>query len=87
MDFKPEKTGEFITFFNTIKGKIANFPGCNHVELCKDAGFDHVLYTFSEWDDEAALEAYRKSALFEDAWTKTKAMFGGKPQAYSLIQD
>ena len=87
MDFVPEKVDDFVAFFHTIKSEIGNFPGCNHVELCKDSKLDHVYYTFSKWDDEASLEAYRESALFEDVWAKTKVMFGGKPLAYSLLQE
>ena len=87
MDFEPEKVDDFVSFFHTIKEQIVNSPGCNHVELCKDSKLDHVYYTFSKWDDEESLEAYRESALFEDVWAKTKVMFGGKPLAYSLLQE
>ncbi len=87
MDFREDNVEEFLTFFETIKEKIAGFPGCNHVELCKDSKLDHVFYTFSKWDSEADLEKYRRSELFEDVWAKTKKMFGGKPLAYSLLQE
>ena len=87
MDFEPEKVDDFVSFFHTIKEQIVNSPGCNHVELCKDSKLAHVYYTFSKWDDEESLEAYRESALFEDVWAKTKVMFGGKPLAYSLLQE
>lgn len=84
MDFEPEKVADFLALFETVKTKIATFPGCTHLDLCKDAKLDHVYYTFSKWESEAALEAYRHSALFEDTWAKTKVLFGGKPLAYSL---
>ena len=87
MDFQTDKVDDFIAFFETIKDKIADFPGCNHVELCKDSKMDHVFYTFSRWDGEEDLEKYRHSDLFDEVWTKTKKMFGGKPLAYSLIQE
>ena len=86
MDFDPQKVEDFLALFETVKGKIATFPGCNHLELCKDASSDHVYYTFSKWDSEDDLEAYRHSDLFIDTWAKTKVLFGGKPLAYSLIQ-
>ncbi len=87
MDFQPEKVEEFTAFFETIKDKIANTPGCHHVELCKDSKSDHVYYTFSRWESEDDLENYRHSDLFEEVWAKTKKMFGGKPLAYSLLQE
>ena len=84
MDFDPEKVDDFLDLFETVKKKIANFPGCDHLELCKDASLDYVYYTFSKWKSEDDLEKYRHSELFKDTWAKTKVLFGGKPLAYSL---
>ncbi len=85
MEFKPEKVNDFLELFETVKDKISTFPGCKHLELCKDAKLDHVYYTFSKWEGEEDLENYRHSELFEGTWAKTKILFGGKPLAYSLI--
>ncbi|WP_420317910.1 putative quinol monooxygenase [Ekhidna sp.] len=87
MDFEPEKVNDFLALFETVKENISTFPGCKHLELCKDANLDHVYYTFSKWESEGDLEKYRHSALFEDTWAKTKVLFGGKPLAYSLLPD
>ena len=87
MDFQPDKVAEFTAFFETIKDKITANPGCPHVELCKDSKLDHVFYTFSKWESEEDLERYRNSELFEEVWAKTKKLFGGKPLAYSLMQE
>lgn len=84
MDFDPMKVNDFLDLFETVKEKISTFPGCKHLELCKDAKLDHVYYTFSKWETEDDLEQYRHSQLFEDTWAKTKVLFGGKPLAYSL---
>ena len=85
MDFDPEKVADFLALFETVKEKIATFPGCRHLELCKDASLDHVYYTFSKWEGEDDLETYRNSELFQDTWAKTKVLFGGRPLAYSLM--
>lgn len=86
MDFDPSKVDLFLDLFETVKDKIASFPGCTHLELCKDARENHVYYTFSRWNCEEDLEKYRHSELFQDTWAKTKVLFGGKPLAYSLIE-
>jgi heme-degrading monooxygenase HmoA len=44
-----------------------------------------VLFTFSIWDSEAALENYRQSDLFRDTWAKTKALFAEKAEAWSMV--
>lgn len=84
MDFELDKVDDFLTLFDAVKEKISGFPGCNHLELCKDAKLDNVYYTFSKWDNEGALNKYRGSDFFADTWSKTKVLFGGKPLAYSL---
>ncbi|GAB4235939.1 MAG: hypothetical protein Tsb0034_10340 [Ekhidna sp.] len=86
MEFQPEKVEAFLALFEEVKDKIAAFPGCHHVELCEDAQQTHVYYTFSKWEGENDLEKYRHSDLFKGTWEKTKALFGGKPLAYSLMQ-
>ncbi|NQZ75941.1 MAG: antibiotic biosynthesis monooxygenase [Ekhidna sp.] len=84
MEFEPEKVSDFLKLFEGVKGKIATFPGCKHLELCQDAKHAHVYYTFSKWEGEEYLEEYRNSSFFADTWSKTKVLFGGKPLAYSL---
>ncbi len=85
MEFDPEKVRNFLELFEVVKGKIITCEGCVHLELCKDATLDNVYYTFSKWESEDDLNNYRHSDFFEDTWKKTKAFFGGKPLAYSLM--
>jgi quinol monooxygenase YgiN len=86
MEFEPSKVADFKELFEEVKGKIAAFPGCHHVELRVDATLSNVYYTFSKWENEDALEAYRISGLFTATWIRTKALFNGKPLAYSLAE-
>jgi quinol monooxygenase YgiN len=44
----------------------------------------HIYYTYSKWEDEEALENYRRSVLFTTTWAKTKVLFAAKPEAVSL---
>lgn len=84
MEFQPDKVETFLSHFNLYKQQIRNFPGVHRLELHRDAGADNVFYTISEWDGEAALEAYRHSDLFRGVWAQTKVLFAAKPQAWSL---
>ena len=87
MEFDPEKVNDFLELFEVVKGKIICCEGCVHLELCKDAALDNVYYTFSKWESENDLNNYRHSDFFADTWIKTKALFGGKPLAYSLMSN
>ena len=87
LEFEPEKVENFLTMFNQNKSRIRHFPGVHQLELHRDAEMSNVFYTLSVWEGEAALESYRKSELFQGVWQQTKAMFSGKPQAFSLIKE
>jgi autoinducer 2-degrading protein len=87
MEFQPAHVGDFLEYFDLVKGSIRNFPGVRQLELHRDANQPNVLYTYSKWQNEADLEAYRQSEIFSQVWGRTKTWFAGKPQAYSLLQE
>ncbi|GHA78085.1 putative quinol monooxygenase [Pontibacter akesuensis] len=86
MTFLPEKTGEFLEIFRSSKDKIRAFDGCQHVELLQDVNQPNVYSTYSHWQSETHLNAYRDSELFGQVWPATKKLFSDKPQAWSLQQ-
>lgn len=84
MEFQPQHLTAFREIFDQSKHKIRAFSGCLRLELHQDHALPHVLYTYSHWESQAALNAYRKSEMFGKVWPATKALFAGKPLAYSL---
>ena len=84
LTFQEEKIEDFLGIFERSKLRIRGFDGCHHVELLKAKSPDNVFFTFSIWEDEAALEKYRKSDLFQSTWTQTKILFADKPMAWSV---
>ncbi|MFM9945734.1 MAG: putative quinol monooxygenase [Bacteroidia bacterium] len=86
MTFEGENTEAFQNLFENVKNKIENFEGCHGVKLLRDVNNPSIFFTYSLWDDENYLNAYRKSALFDDTWSKTKALFSQKPEAWSVLE-
>lgn len=86
MTFREEETENFLLLFNERKHLIRGFEGCSHLELWQEAGKNNVFFTYSMWASEDHLNHYRFSELFKDTWTKTKALFEGKPEAWSVEQ-
>lgn len=84
MTFQPEKVADFLDIFEQSKEKIRARQGCHRLELLRDLNHSNVYLTYSYWDDEAALNAYRDSELFKTTWAKTKVLFADKPTAYSV---
>lgn len=84
MTFQPDRTDDFMGIFNEIKSTIADFDGCDKVELLRDKATPNIFFTYSTWRDEEALDAYRNSAFFKDTWTRTKQLFAAKADAWSV---
>lgn len=85
LTFRPEEVDTFLmTVFEPSKQQIRAFPGCRHMELLRSTDRAEVMFTFSLWDDAAALEIYRQSDLFRTTWAKTKSLFAEKAEAWSL---
>jgi len=83
MTFQPEKVGRFLAIFKGSKKQIRSFPGCRELQLHRDVNKDNVYITYSIWENQDALEAYRTSDLFKSVWPKTKVLFLEKPVAFS----
>lgn len=85
MTFRQECIEEFITLFEARKQTIRSFEGCTHLELWQDSKHPNVFFTYSHWQSEEHLDHYRFSEFFKDTWSRTKALFQDKPQAWSVV--
>jgi quinol monooxygenase YgiN len=83
MTFQENKVEAFLHLFEATKRQIRQYPGCQRLELLRDADQPAVFMTYSWWIDEQALENYRVSPLFKETWAKTKVLFADKPRAFS----
>ena len=83
MKFKADKVDNFIQLFEETKENIRNFEGVLHLELLRETRNSSTFFTYSHWNSEEDLENYRNSALFKSVWTRTKALFEEKAEAWS----
>jgi quinol monooxygenase YgiN len=86
MEFRPDKVEDFKLIFKTSCSKIRARKGCRHVELLQDVKNPALFFTFSVWEEEADLNAYRESELFAKVWAATKALFNAKPEAWTVLE-
>ncbi|MES2587462.1 MAG: antibiotic biosynthesis monooxygenase family protein [Bacteroidota bacterium] len=83
--FQAEKIAEFLLFFESIKWKVAKQPNCFGMKLLQDKSNPEIIFTYSIWKDENALNAYRDSELFsQEVWPKIKPWFKEKAEAWTL---
>ncbi len=84
LHFQEDKIADFLAFFDTIKHKVNEFPGCQGMKLLQDLNNPCIVMTYSHWEDAAALEKYRTSETFGTIWPKIKPWFSEKPEAWSV---
>jgi len=84
LSFQPNQVDTFLAVFEQSKINISNAQGCQHLELFRQKNQPNIFFTYSFWDDEAALNAYRHSDLFQSTWAKTKVLFNDKPEAWTV---
>jgi len=84
MSFSEEHIDDFLYNFEENKSKIRAFKGCHLLELYRDKNNSNIFFTYSYWESENDLEQYRQSDLFKSVWSKTKALFNSKPEAWSV---
>lgn len=84
MIFREGEAAKFLTNFDEVKTQIRGFDGCSHLQLWNDVAAPDTFFTYSKWESEAHLNAYRNSVLFKETWAFTKTLFADKPAAWSV---
>jgi heme-degrading monooxygenase HmoA len=84
LHFQEDKVGDFLAFFETVKDKVNHFPGCKGMQLLRDVSNANTFMTYSHWESEEALNAYRYSDTFKLVWPTIKKWFEFSAEAWSL---
>lgn len=84
MTFRPEVLADFLAHFEGHKEQIRQFEGCQYLQVLQDKDNPAIIFSYSYWESEAHLEAYRHSEFFRGVWSFTKQLFADKPQAWTV---
>lgn len=84
LTFQEERIHDFLAFFDTINTRVSTYPNCYGMRLLQDIHHPNIVFTYSNWRDENALNHYRDSELFGDVWKTIKPWFGAKAEAWSV---
>lgn len=86
MTFRKGTEPDFHAVFTASAPTIRRFEGCIEMDVFNDVTAPNVYFTISKWESEQALNNYRNSDFFKGVWSKTKALFENKAEAWSLTQ-
>ncbi len=84
LTFKTEHIAEFEKIFKASKTIIRDVEGCVSLNLLQDIADPKIFFTYSHWQSEDHLNAYRNSEVFKTIWGKTKILFSDRPEAWSV---
>ena len=87
LTFQEAHLADFYAHFETVKLNVAQFPGCLGMKLMSDLNDPNIIFTYSEWENEAALDNYRCSELFLSIWPQIKPWFAQRAEAWSLKEN
>lgn len=85
MTFQLQEVDNFKNDFEQVKTFIRGVEGCLSLSLNQSIDAPNVFFTYSHWESESHLEAYRNSELFKQVWTKTKPRFLCSAEAWSCV--
>jgi autoinducer 2-degrading protein len=83
LTFKESHIEEFLEFFETIKHKVNEYPGCMGMQLMQQKDNKLVVFTYSQWEKEEDLNSYRDSGTFGNVWPNIKPWFDARPEAWT----
>ena len=66
-----------------VAPKVRSSPGCSHLRILLDVHNSQRITTYSHWNTEADLNAYRKSDIFINFWTDVKPLFAASARAWT----
>ncbi len=84
LHFAAEHVHDFLSYFDTINQVVTTFPGCQGMRLMQDRKNPCIVFTYSMWESEEALESYRTSPIFQEIWPKIKYWFDQQADAWTV---
>lgn len=85
LTFQEGKIADFIAFFDTINTRVSTFENCYGMRLMQEKSNPHIVFTYSAWESEDALNKYRDSELFMGVWNTIKPWFAAKAEAWTVL--
>jgi quinol monooxygenase YgiN len=84
MTFRSECCDDFLNIFEKYKKQIRAAEGCTHLTLLQAQDEPYVFFTYSKWNSEKDLDAYRYSPVFAEVWPQVKIMFVAPAEAWTV---
>lgn len=84
LEFSPEEVPVVKPLFEAVASKVRGANGCTHLEILFDLNTRGKVITYSYWEREEDLHAYRQSDFFRAFWSSIKPRFSRPAEAWSM---
>ncbi len=75
-----EAQSHLLSYVSTVR----SWPGCSRLEVLFDAHRVGRVVTYSHWESESALNAYRISPVFREFWSLVKPHLSKPAEAWTM---
>lgn len=79
----PEYLVKAKDLLTEVSSKVRGMEGCTHLHILADVHKPNHITTYSYWDKEEVLNAYRHSEVFKTFWSSIKPLFSQPAKAWS----
>ena|SRR5690554_3349467 len=83
LSIQKEKFSLAKKYLAEVAPKVRNSKGCTHLRIVIDLHEAGHVTTYSHWNSEDDLNAYRKSEVFINFWSQIKPLFDRPARAWS----
>lgn len=83
LQFESDSASRAVKLVKDIAPKVRQSSGCLHLEILVDVRKGGHISTYSKWESEDHLNAYRDSQLFKNFWASVKPHFKVPARAWS----
>ena len=63
ISIKQQNQNDFKNYINEVRPIMADFKGCEHIEILKDKSNSNTFSIYSIWKNEKLLEHFRSSEM------------------------
>lgn len=83
LKINPENLDRARQLLAAVAPKVRGMQGCSHLHILTDIRQSNHITTYSYWDKEEDLNAYRHSEVFKSFWGEIKPLFALPARAWS----
>ncbi|GAB4282635.1 MAG: hypothetical protein Kow0068_07300 [Marinilabiliales bacterium] len=85
MEINEADIDSYLEKVQSVLDKIKSFDGCVSINILNDKEVSNRFFSYSTWESEEKLDAYRNSEWFKQIWSEIRQYFKSPAQAWMVV--